>query len=60
MPFTRPVDSLPRPPAPYVPPHPPTPPDPAARLRQLGDLHQSGALTDDEFATAKAQVLSED
>jgi Short C-terminal domain len=60
MPFTRPVDSMPRPPAPYVPPHPPTSPDPAARLRQLGELHQSGALTDHEFATAKAQVLGED
>jgi hypothetical protein len=59
MPFARPVDSMPRPPAPYVPPQPPTPVDPAARLRQLGELHASGALTDDEFATAKAQVLGE-
>jgi hypothetical protein len=46
--------------APYVPPVPPTPRDPAARLRQLGELHRSGALTDEEFATAKAQVLGED
>ena len=59
MPFARPVDSMPGPPAPYVPPRPPTLPDPAARLRQLGELHASGALTDDEFATAKAQVLGE-
>jgi Short C-terminal domain len=47
--------------APYAPPTPPTaPPDATARLRQLGELHQSGALTDAEFATAKAQVLAED
>jgi type IV secretory pathway VirB9-like protein len=26
-------------------------------LRQLGDLHTSGVLTDEEFATAKAQLL---
>ncbi len=44
---------------PYGPPTPPTRPDPVARLRQLGELHESGALTDDEFATAKAQVLGE-
>jgi hypothetical protein len=30
----------------------------ADELRKLQDLHQSGALTDDEFATAKAAVLS--
>jgi hypothetical protein len=47
-------------PAPYAPPTPPSPPpDPATRLRQLGELHASGALTDDEFATAKSQVLGE-
>jgi hypothetical protein len=47
--------------APYAPPTPPTaPPDATTRLRQLGELHQSGALTDAEFATAKAQVLAED
>lgn len=28
-----------------------------ARLRELGDLHRSGVLTDDEFATAKSAVL---
>jgi hypothetical protein len=47
--------------APYAPPTPPTsPPDSTARLRQLGELHRSGALTDEEFATAKAQVLGAD
>lgn len=61
MPFGRPVDSMPRPPAPYAPPVPAAPqPDAPARLRQLGELHSAGELTDDEFATAKAQVLGED
>ncbi|MHC0432465.1 SHOCT domain-containing protein, partial [Streptomyces sp. O3] len=27
------------------------------RLRELGELHQSGILTDEEFATAKQAVL---
>lgn len=31
--------------------------DPVARLRDLAQLHESGALTDAEFAAAKAQVL---
>lgn len=31
--------------------------DTIARLTQLADLHSSGALTDEEFAAAKAQVL---
>ncbi|MES4831297.1 SHOCT domain-containing protein, partial [Streptomyces anthocyanicus] len=42
------------------------PPAPAAeddhdallrRLRELGDLHRSGVLTDEEFALAKQAVL---
>ncbi|MGN6243229.1 MAG: SHOCT domain-containing protein [Motilibacteraceae bacterium] len=51
----------------YAPPPPPpaapsAPPadggtDVAAQLAQLAQLHQSGALTDDEFATAKTQLL---
>jgi hypothetical protein len=28
------------------------------RLKQLGDLHDSGVLTDEEFASAKAKILS--
>ena len=28
-------------------------------LRDLGALHQSGALTDDEFAAAKAKLLAQ-
>jgi hypothetical protein len=31
--------------------------DVAARLRELAQLHASGALSDDEFASAKAKVL---
>jgi hypothetical protein len=32
--------------------------DTIARLTQLAELHTSGALTDEEFTAAKAQVLS--
>jgi hypothetical protein len=32
-------------------------PDATAELERLAQLHQSGALTDDEFAAAKAKVL---
>jgi multidrug resistance efflux pump len=32
-------------------------PDAAAELERLAQLHQSGALTDEEFAAAKAKVL---
>ena len=31
--------------------------DPISELRGLGELHSSGALTDEEFATAKARLL---
>jgi hypothetical protein len=31
--------------------------DTLAELKELGELHASGALTDDEFAAAKAKVL---
>jgi hypothetical protein len=52
-------------PAPETPAPAPAPaaPAPAAddtisRLQQLASLHDSGALTDEEFAAAKAQVLA--
>ena len=32
--------------------------DTISRLQQLASLHGSGALTDEEFAAAKAQVLA--
>jgi hypothetical protein len=31
--------------------------DPATQLAQLADLHTSGKLSDDEYATAKAKVI---
>lgn len=46
-------------PAPAPPPAPaPGGGDTIARLTQLAELHTSGALTDEEFTAAKAQVLS--
>jgi hypothetical protein len=32
--------------------------DPVADLKELAKLHDSGALTDDEFAAAKQRVLN--
>ena len=29
----------------------------SAQLKQLGDLHTAGVLTDEEFAAAKAKLL---
>jgi hypothetical protein len=37
----------------YVPP----PADPADEIEHLAQLHASGALTDEEYATAKANAL---
>lgn len=38
-----------------------TPPEPsiAARLQELKDLHASGALTDDEYTSRRASIISE-
>ena len=50
------------PPAPPAAP-PPAPPaggmtsDSISQLKQLGELHQQGILTDDEFAREKARIL---
>jgi hypothetical protein len=43
----------------YAPPPPPAPaaPDPIAQLKELGELHASGVLTDEEFAAQKAKLL---
>jgi hypothetical protein len=42
-----------------VPPAVPAPPrDAVADLRQLGELHRTGVLTDAEFADAKAKLLA--
>ena len=35
----------------------PPPADPADELEHLAQLHESGALTDEEFAAAKANIL---
>jgi hypothetical protein len=47
----------------YAPPPAPAAPtgvsdDAIDRLRQLGELHEQGVLTDDEFAQQKARVLA--
>ena len=43
---------------PFAPPPPPAPAeDPMAKLKQLGELHAQGLLTDEEFGAAKAKLL---
>jgi putative oligomerization/nucleic acid binding protein len=37
---------------------PPPAPDPIARLKELGELHTQGVLTDAEFDAQKAKVLA--
>jgi Short C-terminal domain len=52
--------AAPPPPPPSYPsaPPPPAPADPTVeKISQLAELHASGALTDEEFAAAKAQAL---
>ena len=43
-----------------APPAPGTTPDDIARLQQLGQLHEQGVLTDEEFARQKALILGAD
>ena len=45
-------------PAPTPAPAPAAGADTATQLQQLAQLHDSGALSDDEFAAAKQKVLS--
>jgi hypothetical protein len=45
------------PPAPAAAAAPAAAGDTTAELERLASLHQSGALTDDEFAAAKAKLL---
>ncbi|MGW2237517.1 SHOCT domain-containing protein, partial [Streptomyces sp. NPDC001759] len=35
------------------------PADIAERIRHLGELHQAGLVTDEEFSTKKAELLAE-
>ena len=37
---------------------PPPQEDPMTKLKELGELHSSGVLTDEEFAAAKAKILN--
>ncbi len=37
---------------------PPPQEDPMEKLKELGSLHESGVLTDEEFAAAKAKILN--
>ena len=45
--------------APQAPPPPPAAPqdDMISQLQKLGDLHEQGILTDEEFAAQKAKLL---
>jgi hypothetical protein len=42
---------------PPVPPGPVPSPELTAKLKELADLHASGALTDEEFTAAKRRLL---
>jgi hypothetical protein len=45
-------------PAPPPPAAAPAGPDPIQQLKELGELHQQGILTDEEFAAQKAKILA--
>lgn len=47
----------PAPPQQYVPPAPAAESSPVDQLSRLASLHDAGALTDEEFAAAKATLL---
>ena len=40
-----------------APPEAAAPADPVAQLKELGELRDSGVLTDEEFAAQKAKIL---
>jgi Short C-terminal domain len=40
-----------------APPPPAAAPDPIEQLKQLGEVHAQGILTDEEFAAQKAKLL---
>jgi hypothetical protein len=42
----------------YEPEPAPPAPDPIEQLKQLGELHAQGILTDEEFAAQKAKLLA--
>ncbi|HEY2631784.1 MAG TPA: SHOCT domain-containing protein [Solirubrobacteraceae bacterium] len=43
---------------PQAPPTSPPAQSSVDKLRELGDLHKTGVLTDEEFATAKGNVIN--
>lgn len=45
-------------PPPAPPAAAPAGPDPIAQLKELGELHRQGVLTDEEFAAQKAKILA--
>ncbi len=45
--------------APPPPPAAPAAPDTLTQLQQLGELHDAGVLTDEEFAAQKAKILAQ-
>jgi hypothetical protein len=45
-------------PAPAAAPAAAAAPDPIEQLKQLGELHAQGVLTDEEFAAQKAKLLA--
>jgi Short C-terminal domain len=49
-------DAMASEPAPSAPPAAAAP-DPVEQLKQLGELHEQGVLTDEEFAAQKARLL---
>ena len=46
------------PPSEQAPPPAAAGPDPIERLKELGELHTAGVLTDEEFAVQKAKILN--
>ena len=55
--YAPPPQAAPAPPAPPAPPAAAPQDDLIARLTQLGELHTSGILSDEEFAAAKSKLL---
>ena len=53
----RPTPSAAAPPPPAPPPPAPAADDATSEIERLASLHDSGTLTDDEFAAAKAKIL---
>jgi hypothetical protein len=57
QPAEEPAYDEPPPPPPAPPPPAPAEVDAASEIERLASLHDSGALSDDEFAAAKSKIL---